>query len=167
MHKSATKCNETIGKWCKNKHGASKIMVTFETYQPPPRSRSVFRGGVAAQSTPAQPPYPALQGATAGPPNISVRSPGPVSSSVAAVAGVDIGGASPVVLVVPACQGLGGGPVVGEASGTTVRGPGPSVPSPSLKVSSPAHSPSSPVFASCVRGVVYKWLWVPDFRSEP
>jgi hypothetical protein len=35
MHKSATKCNETQGKWCKNKHGASKIIDTFETYQPP------------------------------------------------------------------------------------------------------------------------------------
>jgi hypothetical protein len=33
MHKSATKCNETIGKWYKNKHGASKIIDTFETYQ--------------------------------------------------------------------------------------------------------------------------------------
>jgi hypothetical protein len=33
MHKSATKCNNTIGKWCKNKHGASKIIDTFETYQ--------------------------------------------------------------------------------------------------------------------------------------
>jgi hypothetical protein len=33
MHKSATKCNEIIGKWCKNKHGASKIIDTFETYQ--------------------------------------------------------------------------------------------------------------------------------------
>jgi hypothetical protein len=33
MYKSATKCNETIGKWCKNKHGASKIIDTFETYQ--------------------------------------------------------------------------------------------------------------------------------------
>jgi hypothetical protein len=32
MHKSATKCNETIYKWCKNKHGASKIIDTFETY---------------------------------------------------------------------------------------------------------------------------------------
>jgi hypothetical protein len=32
MHKSANKCNETIGKWCKNKHGASKIIDTFETY---------------------------------------------------------------------------------------------------------------------------------------
>jgi hypothetical protein len=32
MHKSATKCNETIGKWYKNKHGASKIIDTFETY---------------------------------------------------------------------------------------------------------------------------------------
>jgi hypothetical protein len=35
MHKSATKCNETIGKWCKNKHGASKIIDTFEMYQYP------------------------------------------------------------------------------------------------------------------------------------
>jgi hypothetical protein len=33
MHKSATKCNETLDKWCKNKHGASKIMDTLETYQ--------------------------------------------------------------------------------------------------------------------------------------
>jgi hypothetical protein len=33
MYKSATKCNETIGKWCKNKHGASKIIDTLETYQ--------------------------------------------------------------------------------------------------------------------------------------
>jgi hypothetical protein len=33
MNKSATKCNETLSKWCKNKHGASKIMDTFETYQ--------------------------------------------------------------------------------------------------------------------------------------
>jgi hypothetical protein len=34
MYKSTTKCNETLGKWCKNKHGASKIIDTFETYQP-------------------------------------------------------------------------------------------------------------------------------------
>jgi hypothetical protein len=27
------KCNETLGKWCKNKHGASKIIDKFETYQ--------------------------------------------------------------------------------------------------------------------------------------
>jgi hypothetical protein len=32
MHKSATKCNETVGKWCKNKYGASKIIDTLETY---------------------------------------------------------------------------------------------------------------------------------------
>jgi hypothetical protein len=38
MHKSATKCNKTIGKWCKNKHGASKIIDTLETYQPAPPS---------------------------------------------------------------------------------------------------------------------------------
>jgi hypothetical protein len=33
MHKSATKCNKTLSIWCKNKHGASKIIDTFETYQ--------------------------------------------------------------------------------------------------------------------------------------
>jgi hypothetical protein len=33
MHKSATKCNATVGKWCKNKHRASKIIDTLETYQ--------------------------------------------------------------------------------------------------------------------------------------
>jgi hypothetical protein len=29
MHKSAMKCNETSGKWCKNKHGASKIIDIY------------------------------------------------------------------------------------------------------------------------------------------
>jgi hypothetical protein len=38
MHKSATKCNETVGKWCINKHGASKIIDTLETYQRSRRS---------------------------------------------------------------------------------------------------------------------------------
>jgi hypothetical protein len=33
MHKNATKCNKTQSKWCVNKHGASKIIDTFETYQ--------------------------------------------------------------------------------------------------------------------------------------
>jgi hypothetical protein len=32
MHKNTTKCNETLSKWCKNRHGASKIMDTLETY---------------------------------------------------------------------------------------------------------------------------------------
>jgi hypothetical protein len=32
MHKNATKCNETLSKWYKNKHGTSKIIDTFETY---------------------------------------------------------------------------------------------------------------------------------------
>jgi hypothetical protein len=40
-HKNATKCNETQGKWCKNKHEASKIIDTFETYQPSPSSATV------------------------------------------------------------------------------------------------------------------------------
>jgi hypothetical protein len=33
MHKNATKCNKTLSKWYINKHGASKIIDTFETYQ--------------------------------------------------------------------------------------------------------------------------------------
>jgi hypothetical protein len=33
MHKNAMKCNKTLSKWCKNKHGASKIIDTLETYQ--------------------------------------------------------------------------------------------------------------------------------------
>jgi hypothetical protein len=32
MHKNAMKCNETLSKWCKNKHGASKIIDMLETY---------------------------------------------------------------------------------------------------------------------------------------
>jgi hypothetical protein len=34
MHKSATKCNETLGKWCKNKHGALKIIDTWRRITP-------------------------------------------------------------------------------------------------------------------------------------
>jgi hypothetical protein len=34
MHKNAMKYNKTQSKWCINKHGASKIIDTFETYQP-------------------------------------------------------------------------------------------------------------------------------------
>jgi hypothetical protein len=33
MHKNATKCNKTLSKWCKDKHGASKIIDKFGTYQ--------------------------------------------------------------------------------------------------------------------------------------
>jgi hypothetical protein len=33
MHKNATKCNKKQSKWCINKHGASKIIDTLETYQ--------------------------------------------------------------------------------------------------------------------------------------
>jgi hypothetical protein len=33
MHKNAMKCKKTQSKWCINKHGASKIIDTFETYQ--------------------------------------------------------------------------------------------------------------------------------------
>jgi hypothetical protein len=34
MYKNTTKCNKTQSKWCVNKHGASKIIDTFETYHP-------------------------------------------------------------------------------------------------------------------------------------
>jgi hypothetical protein len=43
MHKNATKCNQTLSKWCKNKHGASKIIDTFETYQ---RAIDAFSAGL-------------------------------------------------------------------------------------------------------------------------
>jgi hypothetical protein len=33
MQKNAMKCNKTQSKWCINKHRASKIIDTFETYQ--------------------------------------------------------------------------------------------------------------------------------------
>jgi hypothetical protein len=53
MHKSATKCNETIGKWCKNKHGASKIIDTFETYQDAAAAPSLLDTSTATKA-PAQ-----------------------------------------------------------------------------------------------------------------
>jgi hypothetical protein len=46
MHKSAMKCNETIGKWCKNKHGASKIIDTFGTYQRQWRNYGTLSGNL-------------------------------------------------------------------------------------------------------------------------
>jgi hypothetical protein len=45
MHKNATKCNETLSKWHKNKHGASKIMDTLETYQGANDMSGESRGG--------------------------------------------------------------------------------------------------------------------------
>jgi hypothetical protein len=29
MHKNATKCNETLSKWCKNKHGHEKLWIRW------------------------------------------------------------------------------------------------------------------------------------------
>jgi hypothetical protein len=37
MHKNATKYSKTQSKWCKNKHGASKIIDMFETYHKHPK----------------------------------------------------------------------------------------------------------------------------------
>jgi hypothetical protein len=42
------KCNETQGKWCKNKHGASKIIDMFEMYQTRRHKESSRRGGRVA-----------------------------------------------------------------------------------------------------------------------
>jgi hypothetical protein len=50
MHKSATKCNETVGKWCKNKHGVSKIMDTLETYHHSIFIWAVAKHGLCASS---------------------------------------------------------------------------------------------------------------------
>jgi hypothetical protein len=49
MHKNATKCNETLNKWYKNKHGALKIMDTFETYQRPYRYPQLQKGELEQQ----------------------------------------------------------------------------------------------------------------------
>jgi hypothetical protein len=43
MHKNATKCNKTLSKWYKNKHGASKIIDTFETYHPAMAPENISR----------------------------------------------------------------------------------------------------------------------------
>jgi hypothetical protein len=48
MHKNATKYNKTQSKWCINKHGASKIIDMFETYQ----GANLCWSGVEAQGTP-------------------------------------------------------------------------------------------------------------------
>jgi hypothetical protein len=47
MHKNAMKYNETLSKWCKNKHGASKIMDMLETYHTPPRASKRLKNVVA------------------------------------------------------------------------------------------------------------------------
>jgi hypothetical protein len=55
MHKNATKCNETLSKWCKNKHGASKIMDTLETYH-----RPLWEFSLNGKFVPCHPERPAL-----------------------------------------------------------------------------------------------------------
>jgi hypothetical protein len=55
MHKNAMKCNETLSKWCKNKHGASKIIDTFETYHAtPPKMNSMTSVAPLSLCTPKQ-----------------------------------------------------------------------------------------------------------------
>jgi hypothetical protein len=48
------KCNETQGKWCKNKHGASKIIDTFETYHPASAQKESVSGKKRAQKKPGE-----------------------------------------------------------------------------------------------------------------
>jgi hypothetical protein len=48
MHKNAMKCNKTKSKWCINKHGASKIIDTFETYQLSTASATTIATAVAS-----------------------------------------------------------------------------------------------------------------------
>jgi hypothetical protein len=67
MHKSATKCNETVGKLCRNKHGASKIIDTLETYHPSsPRLTPSMQAAVPALGIGA--------GVTVGPPLFGLAS---------------------------------------------------------------------------------------------
>jgi hypothetical protein len=55
------KCNETQGKWCKTKHGASKIIDTFETYQlPPPPPLPLHTPLLAAYEGQEVPPPPGV-----------------------------------------------------------------------------------------------------------
>jgi hypothetical protein len=64
MHKSATKCNETSGKWCKNKHGASKIIDTLETYQWRQGTETLTTGGASgltAEEAPSKSPRRAVK----------------------------------------------------------------------------------------------------------
>jgi hypothetical protein len=77
MHKSATKCNETIGKWCKNKHGASKIIDTLKTYH---RASKATQHAGQEESTsvgtapPVQPQAECLAEETGDPETITVPS---------------------------------------------------------------------------------------------
>jgi hypothetical protein len=74
MHKNTMKCNKTQSKWCINKHGASKIIDTFEMYQGRARPRqhtpklavisytlsassSSLGSSASSQSSMTEPPY--------------------------------------------------------------------------------------------------------------
>jgi hypothetical protein len=70
MNKSAMKCNETLGKWCKNTHGASKIIDTLETYQRPPWPSA--RGDSRERQSGGSEP-PASGGVAASPATITMR----------------------------------------------------------------------------------------------
>jgi hypothetical protein len=70
MHKNATKCNETLSKWCKNKHGASKIIDIFETYhrapKDPPRPSTAEAGHPHAPDSEMEEGQAALRDVGAG-----------------------------------------------------------------------------------------------------
>jgi hypothetical protein len=70
MHKNVTKCNKTQCKWCINKHGASKNLDTFETYQylvhaPPQGHAEQDQGSSSNKDVAPQQTLPQLITATA------------------------------------------------------------------------------------------------------
>jgi hypothetical protein len=136
---------------------------------PPPRSGPVPREGVAAQIDLVRVPRVAPQGAAAAPSPLPVSSPGAAVSPAAAVAGACADGVPPAKPVGPACQSPVRVAAVSGVGAASASGPGPTEALLPQKDSVSASKPNSPVFFSRVKGVVYKWLWVPaetlDLRS--
>jgi hypothetical protein len=80
MHKSATKCNETLSKWCKNKHGASKIMDTLETYH---KSAAIGKPAPGKHHPAVEPPAGVEKPAAAGAEKPATTEPPPLLKMVA------------------------------------------------------------------------------------
>jgi hypothetical protein len=80
MHKNATKCNETLRKWCKNKHGAIKIIDTFEMYHIFIRKYQLYALKYTKQSADKKQILDCL--ATAQPHNWPIKHRSPTSSLV-------------------------------------------------------------------------------------
>jgi hypothetical protein len=143
MHKSATKYNETLGKWCKNKHGASKIIDTFETYHLPLRPPPVGRLALLRRPIPGAPLPPHLQ-----------RSSASVSSYPCTAARLRIGCWSASRLRParpPPVPCLARVAVIGRGSSSRLRPPC-ARPDPRMRHrSSPMHSSSDPDLVSTLK----------------